>query len=64
MNAYLLVGFLCASLNANPDPLLRELETDFEILINRNEILIWFAALPDYWRKQTIVTGGRTTAKP
>lgn len=33
MYAYLLVGFLCASLNANPDNLLDELEADFETLI-------------------------------
>lgn len=33
MYAYLLVGFLCTSLNANPDHLLEELEADFEILI-------------------------------
>lgn len=33
MYAYLLVGFLCTSLNANQDFLLEELEADFETLI-------------------------------
>lgn len=33
MYAYLLVGFLCASLHANPDQLIAELEADFATLI-------------------------------